>query len=106
MERDPYAVVCGRRLKAARLAKGYPKRPAFVRLTRPVRNPEEVRRETDNLRKWENGEALVPAEYVNHLRRVMGIFPNWVFSGTGDGMDPELVAKAIEIMEDETEPAD
>lgn len=84
-EKDPYAVECGGRLRRARGAAGFPVRRRFAEYTRVDEN---------NIQKWENGEALVPAAFVKQLRP-LGITHDWIFAGDASGMPQRLHAKLL-----------
>ena len=96
-----YKAECGRRLIVAREALGYPKRAAFVRAVFGNADPEQFKRDEDNVRTWENGTALVPAEFVDrYLKKVFGISQDYIFSGDFSTMRPDLSLK-IQHLEEE-----
>ncbi len=89
-----YKAECGRRLIIAREALGYPKRAPFVRALFGDDDPDQFKRDEDNVRTWENGTALVPAEFVDqYLKKPFGISQDYIFSGDYSAMRPDLTLK-------------
>ncbi len=89
-----YKAECGRRLIIAREVLGYAKRAPFVRALFGDDDPEQFKRDEDNVRTWENGAALVPAEFVDkHLKKPFGISQDYIFSGDFSTMRPDLALK-------------
>lgn len=94
--KDPYKVLCGERLASARRAVGYSSRRAFARLTLAGDTSEsEVKRAADRLDRWEIGEISIPASYVDKLRSMFGITPDYVFSGDLSSTPSDLRAKIV-----------
>ncbi len=84
-EKDPYAIECGDRLRRARVAAGFPIRRRFA---------EYMHEEENNIQKWENGSALVPAAFVRDLKP-LGITHDWVYGGDASGMPQRLHVKLL-----------
>lgn len=76
-KRDPYKVACGRRLRRARIAVGYPVRQAFA---------DDMREPHDNVRKWELGDHLVPPAFVTEMWKRWGITHDWIYRSDPSGV--------------------
>ncbi len=97
-----YKAECGRRLIIARMALGYGKRASFVRAIFGDDDPDQFKRDEDNVRTWENGNALVPAEFIdNYLKKPFGISQDYIFSADFSTMRSELSLKIQGLEEEE-----
>lgn len=86
-----YKAAVGRRLKLTRLALDYRYVREFANLT----GIGEA-----NLSNWERGISLVPAEYVQKLKRLFQITHDWVYGGDPSGLRRELRDKLLEAERD------
>lgn len=82
-----YKSAVGRRLKLTRLALDYRYIREFANLT----GVGEA-----NLSNWERGVSLVPAEYVQKLKRLFQISHDWIYGGDPAGLRRELRDKLLE----------
>ena len=88
-----YKSECGARLIIAREALDFPKRASFVRAIFGDEDPAQFKRDEDNVKTWENGNALVPPEFVDRHMRPLGISQDYIFSNDTSTMRPDLALK-------------
>lgn len=91
---DPYIVDCGRRLERLRVALGHSSRASLARYMFGPKDGEELRREADNIRKYETG-GLPPPKFILRLEELTqepGIM-DYVFKGTDGRLSPALQGK-------------
>lgn len=66
---DPYAIECGQRLERLRVALGHGSRASLARYMFDPENEEELRREADNIRKYESG-VMPPPRFLRRLEEL------------------------------------
>lgn len=91
---DPYAVECGQRLERLRKALGHDSRASLARYMFDPSNEEELRREADNIRKYEAG-GMPPPRFIRRLEELTqepGIM-DYVYKGTDGRLSPSLQGK-------------
>lgn len=84
-----HAILCGRRLRAARRATGYDTIRWFA---------EVMKENEDNISNWERGVSLVPTEFTARLRALFGITADWIYAGDASTMKPDLAIKITNLM--------
>lgn len=91
---DPYIVDCGRRLERLRVALGHKSRASLARYMFGITEEEDLRREADNISKYETG-GLPPPKFILRLEELTqepGIM-DYVFKGTDGRLSPALQGK-------------
>ncbi|KKL25992.1 hypothetical protein LCGC14_2399760 [marine sediment metagenome] len=92
-ESPDYKDQCGERLAIAREVVGYPIRADFVRATFAWQDEAQFKRDEDKVKTWENG-VLPPPEFIDYLKGLFGITPNYIYSDDSASMGGPL---SIEI---------
>ena len=78
---DPYAIECGRRLRATREALGYATVREFAEATGVT---------DDALSAWERGINLVRQDYVRRIKRQFGVTFDWIYDGDASTLRQSL----------------
>lgn len=88
IERDPYAIEVGSRLRAIRRALGYERINRFA---------ENTGTDEDNLSNWERGVSVVPQWYVQRLKELFGVTHDWIYGGDASTLRQDLSLALLSV---------